>query len=333
MIKRKITAAILTAVMAMSLSACSKEKANTQTAVTTSATEANGNYPLEIKTYNGNRGELKENFKEVPKRVVAVYQSSIETLLALGQGDKIVLASGLDTDVKDEYKEQFSKIKYSEKAPSKEEVLGLEPDFITSWSSYFSDKKLGDAKAWNEKGINIYVQANSGAVKPNSLENEYNDIMNLGKIFNVEDKAKSIVDNMKSEIEKARKFVEGKEKVKTAILEVEKEGQYRVYGYDSIGGDIAKQVGANLVADKNGAIGKEDLIKLNPDVIFIVYFGDNKTANSELEKITKDEALKNISAVKNNRVNPIVLSEVYATGIRTLDGIKTITKGLYPDLK
>lgn len=325
--------ALALGVMVNFASCANKEKSQKNNSNPIKVEDKKGNYPIEITTYNGKKGPIKETFKEAPKRVVAVYQSSIETLLALGQADKIVLASQLDTPVKDEYKEAFKKIKYMEKAPSKEEVLGVNPDFITSWASYFGEKKLGDGKDWINKNINIYVQANSGAVKPNSLENEYNDILNLGKIFNVEDKANSIVNNMKMEIEKAKKYVEGKKKVRTAILEVEKEGHYRVYGYDSIGGDIAKQVGADLVADKNGSIGKEDLIKLNPDVIFVVYFGDNKTAISEIQKITNDSALKNLVSVKNNRVKPIVLSEVYATGIRTLDGIKTITKGLYPDLK
>lgn len=295
--------------------------------------QENAHYPVTITTYNWAKEPVEITFEKAPQRVVAIYQSAIETLLALNQEDKIIAAAYLDDPVKDEYKEAFSKIKYYEKRPTKEEILGMEPDFITSWHSLFSEKVYGDVKFWHERGINTYMQQNSGVKQPNTLENEYEDIINMGKIFDAEDKAIEIVENMKAEIEKAKKYVEGKEKVKTVILELGKEGQYRIYGKDSIGGDIATQVGANLVAKKNGRIGKEDLIALNPDVIFTVYYGDLIVSEKAVKSIVENPALASISAVQNNRVHPIVLSEVFASGVRTLDGIQTIVKGIYPDLK
>lgn len=316
--------------MALSIVACSSPNATKM--ATKEAGAKDSHYPVKIQNYDSKKNKIELTFKEAPKKVVAVYQSSIETLLALGLGDRIVLAGALDTEVKDNLKDDFSKVKkYQAKSPTKEEVLGAEPDFIFSWGSYFGEKTLGDVKWWHERNINTYMQQNAGVVRPNSLENEYTDILNMGKIFNVEDKAQKIVSDMKKDIEKAQNYAKTKEKVKAVILEVEKEGQYRIYGYDSIGGDIAKQTGAELVADKNGRVGKEDLIKLNPDVIFTVYFG-KKDKDSQLKQITDDNALASIKALKEKRVYPIILGEVYATGIRTSDGIKTISKGLYPGL-
>ena len=223
-------------------------------------------------------------------------------------------------------------IKYYEKLPSIEEAIVLEPDFLISWWSLFSEKNYGDVSNWTARGVNTYMWQNSGAKVPNTLDNELQDILNLGKIFDVEDKAQAIVDEMTAEIDKAVKFVEGKDKVRAIIIEMESDGKYRVYGEDSIGGDIAKRVGADLVAKENATIGKEDLVNLNPDVIFSVYFGDRIARDEAASTIMSDAALGSISAVKNNRVHPIVLSEVYASGVRTYDGIKTIIAGLYPDL-
>ncbi|GAU80088.1 vitamin B12 ABC transporter B12-binding component BtuF [Fusibacter sp. 3D3] len=64
----------------------------------------------------------------------------------------------------------------------------------------FAEKNYGDVAFWHERGINTYMQQNSGAVVPNSLENEYEDILNRGIIFNVQDKANQIVEDMKTEI-------------------------------------------------------------------------------------------------------------------------------------
>lgn len=294
------------------------------------ATESGDYYPVTITTYNYAKEPIELTFDKAPEKVVAIYQSGIETMLALGLEDHIAMAVMLDDPVKPEYEAAFAKIKYQENRPTKEEVLAMEPDFILSWYSLFGEKNYGDVGFWNERGINTYIWQNSGLISPNTLENEYQDILNIGKIFNVQDKAQAIVDQMKSEIQSARESVKDKEKVRAIIVEVEKDGQYRVYGEKTIGGDIASQVGAELLAKDAKTIGKEELIDLNPDVIFSVYYGDSIIKDQAQTAITEDDSLKSISAVQNNRVHPIVLSEVYASGIRTYDGIQTIIKGLYP---
>ncbi|WGX77009.1 hypothetical protein QJS64_08455 [Paraclostridium bifermentans] len=44
----------------------------------------------------------------------------------------------------------------------------------------------------------------------------------------------------------------------------------------------------------------------------------------------KDKALQSLNAVKNNRVYPIELGQMYCSGVRTIDGIETFANGLYP---
>ncbi|MDH6364905.1 iron complex transport system substrate-binding protein [Enterococcus sp. PF1-24] len=285
-----------------------------------------------ITTYDFVKNPVELAFEKVPERVVAVYQSPIEIMLALGLADHLVATAQLDTDVKPEYQAEFADIQYYDVSPGKEEILGLNPDFIFSWYSYFGPEKLGDIYFWNERGTNTYIAQNSGIQTPNTLAHEYEDIRNIAKIFKVEERGEEIIAEMEAEIAKAKDFVEGKEKVKAIIVEVAKDGMYRVYGADSIGGDMAQQVGAELVMDKNGTISKEELVALNPEVIFSVYFGEAIESEQAVSSFTENESLQNLSAVKNQRVEPIVLSEVYATGIRTFDGIVTISKGLYPDL-
>lgn len=332
--KSGIISGILVLLVLLTLISCGSKKEGEKNsgAAQTNEKPAEG-YPVEVKNYNHQKQEITLKFNKAPEKIVAVYQSPIETLLALGLGDRIVLAAGLDDPVLPEYEAEFKKIKkYQQDAPSKEEVLGLNPDFITSWYSFFGDKKLGEVNFWIDRGINTYMQVNSGVAANDSLQNEYDDIINMGKIFKVENKAQAIVDNMKNEIEKAKKFVEGKKPVTVLILEVEKEGQYRIYGENSIGGEIASKVGANIVIKEKGKVGKEDILKANPDVIFTIYYEGGITKDDAVNVLLNDPGLQNLNAVKNKKVYPMVLSEVYATGVRTLNGIKTITRGLYPEL-
>ncbi len=348
---KRLLSLVLAVLLMFSVVACSKPAEKTDAAETaaeetvkaeetkeetpqdTEKEEANSAYPVTIKTYNVAGEEVELTFEKAPERTLAVYQSALENLLALGvSGDKIVATAQLDIDVKPEWKAEFDKIKYYDDSPGKEEVLGLNPDFIVSWSSYFGEKKLGDIKFWNDKGINTYIIQNSGIKKPNKVEYAYEDIMNLGKIFDKEEKAMELVENMKKDIEAGAKYVEGKEKVKTLILEVGKPDEFRIYGKDSIGGDVATQVGADLVIAENGKVGAEDIINANPDVIFTVYYGDDLDKEEALKSLFENEKLASVNAIANKRVHAMNLSEVYASGVRTADAIKTIVKGLYPDL-
>ena len=73
---------------------------------------------------------------------------------------------------------------------------------------------------------------------------------------------------------------------------------------------------------------------LTPWMVSMPYEGDDaeEVKEEKLNVILDDESLASLSAVQNNRVIPIMLSEMYASATRTKDGIVTIANGLYPDL-
>ena len=203
---KKLTTLLLSVMLIVGLVSCgtSKQLSSNENSNVQSQENNDSHYPVTITTYNYLKEPVEITFDKAPERVVAIYQNSIETLLALGLEDKIVAAAGLDHDVKDEYKDAFSKVNYLEDfTPSKETIIMEKPDFILSWYSIFDDKRLGDIDYWNENGVNTYMSLNSGVVSERTIENEINDILNLGKIFNVEDKAQEIVDNMQTKIDAA----------------------------------------------------------------------------------------------------------------------------------
>ncbi|NCB62396.1 MAG: hypothetical protein EOM52_02100 [Clostridia bacterium] len=302
-------------------------------------------YPVTITTYNFAQEPVEFTFEKAPERVYADCQNNIETLLALGLGDKIVGCSGLDDEARAKLGDTFAKLNYYESMPSKEEVLGLTPDFISGWYGTFSDKLFGDVGFWQERGIGTYMSLNSAcrgpaAENPQTVEEECQDILTLGKIFDVEDKAQAIVDEIHAELDKINAYVAGRDKLTVAILE-DGGGTYRVYGEDVLGGNVAMQAGAELAVGKhgeNGDIGAEDLIAANPDAIFMVWYngftvGDVDYAGEQVTTlITGNPAFASLDAVKNNRVFAINLSRVYCSGMRTLDGVLDFAKNLYPEL-
>lgn len=301
-------------------------------------------YPITVTTYGTDGRELKTTYEKAPEKVLAVYQGCVETLLAMGLEEHIAATAGLDNEVPDEQKPAFSKTDYlDEFTPSLETVTMLEPDMIFSWGSLFRDTTLGDAEGWMDQGTNIYMNTNTHPVQEGksynkTLENEYTDLLNIGKIFDVQDRAEEIVRDMKESIEKVEEKTSGiKEKPDVLIVESGKDA-FTNYGKTSLGGDMVTKLGGKLANPDASKIGKEDIVAADPDVIFVVYMpysGDDpeEVKQEKLDVILKDQAYASLDAVKNKRVVPVMLSEMYASATRTKDGIVTFAKGLYPDME
>ncbi|SHJ55624.1 iron complex transport system substrate-binding protein [Hathewaya proteolytica DSM 3090] len=340
--KKMISIIIMLTICAFTLTACGGEKkanVNDQQSNKTETSDAkktDSHYPVKITTHNFKKEKVEITFNKAPERVICYGLNSVENMIALGLEDKIVLAMTRPEDVLPKYQEGLKKIPEIQKEfITKEKAIELNPDFILAWYSSFSDKRLGDVSFWHERNINTYMAYNSG-LGNQTLQNEYDDILNLGKMFNVEEKAEAIVKEMKDKVKKGQDFA--KEKAPEDIVILEDEGDvFRIYGENSIGGDIAMQVGANLVAkDKNKRLSAEDLIKLNPKMIFGVHFGPNsKSLNDKncMDVFKKNPALGNIDAVKNGKMYPTDLSLVYSPGVRVLESLDFFLEHLYPNAK
>lgn len=334
------TAAALSVCCALLLCACTApQPAETASQTAEQATAETAYAPITITNYNYAGQEVSYTYRQAPRRVVVVYQGSIETMIALGLEDHVIASYGLDNEVKDEWKDGFAAMHYHEEvfAPDKETVTLLQPDMILSWGSLFSDKMLGDVSAWNDKGVATYMNTNTrpgGYAR--TLENEYTDILNLGKIFAVEEKAEAIVGEMQQEIAQTLDATAQQAPVRVAVLEPMGD-TISNYGATTLAGDMVTQLGGQLANPDGNEISKEDLLACDPDVIFVVYMaysGDDPESvmAQQLAAITEDPALASLSAVQNDRVCLVMLGDIYAAGPRCIDGIRTLAAGMYPDL-
>ena len=109
------------------------------------------------------------------------------------------------------------------------------------------------------------------------------------------------------------------------------------YGASSLAGDMITQLGGELAAPDAKQVGKEDLVEQNPDVIFVVYMENSGDDGEDVKstcvaKVMEDPSFASLDAVKNGRVYPIMLGDMYASGARTIDGIRNFAAGLYPEL-
>ena len=161
---------------------------------------------------------------------------------------------------------------------------------------------------WNDKGVGTYINSNTARGGSRTLENEYTDILNIGRIFDVEEKAQDLVDEMQAQVA------------------------------DTLAGDMVTALGGELAKPEGSDMGKEDLVACDPDVIFVVYMaysGDDPESvmAQQLSLIQDDPAFASLSAVQSGNIHLIMLGDIYASGPRTIDGLRTLAQGMYPDLE
>ena len=336
-------AALLILACALTLSACTSQESEStfsrEESLTKATEESAAGYPVTITNFDSAGNEIQYTYSRPPERVVAVYQGSIETMIALGLEDRVIASYGLDNEVKPEWKEGLAAMNYQEAvfAPDQETVTLLQPDMIVSWGSLFSAKMLGDVSIWNKKGVATYMNSNTrpgGYAR--TLENEYTDILNLGRIFSVRARAEEIVAEMKKEVAQTLAEAEGKPAVRVAVVEPMGD-TISNYGKSSLAGDMISQLGGKLANPDGKEMSKEDLLACDPDVIFVVYMaysGDDpeSVVVNQMNSITADPALASLSAVQTGRVYPVMLGDIYAAGPRSIDGIKTLAAGMYPEM-
>lgn len=346
---KQILAAALAPAVLLLLGACaapssgaavSSEQAvsSAQTAPEAATQESAAGYPVTVTNYDANGDPVELTFTHAPERVVAVYQGSIETMIALGLEDHVVASYGLDNEVKPEWQEGLAAMNYQADvfAPDRETVTLLQPDLILSWGSLFSDKMLGDTSYWNERGTATYMNSNTRpGGHPRTVDNEYADILNLGRIFGVEEKAEALVAGMQAEIDSTLAAAAGRDPVRVAVVEP-LNGSVTNYGADTLAGGMVTRLGGTLANPDGHEMSKEDLLACDPDVIFVVYMaysGDDpeQVVQDQLAVISEDPALRSLSAVQSGRVLPVMLGDIYAAGPRTLDGIRTLAAGMYPE--
>ena len=327
-----IAAALLSCCLLSGCSPMVKEGAPRTEAVV----EDSAHYPVTVETLNSHGEMREETFRAPPKRVVCIWQNSIENLMALGVGDRIVAAMGLPDGsyLRPEYRDTYAKIPYtSMEHLDMETVMLQDPDLIVGWASSFDKKTLRGTDFWEGRGIGTYIAPGSSSkIQVHTIDYEYQDILNLGKIFDREEKAQELVSKMQDEIERAEGKAQKMGHHPRGLI-IEYLGKdITVYGERSLAGNILTSMGGELLGVGMRTISKEQLIEMDPEALFMVVCENAYDQMDQIvERLYQDQALQGLTCVKERRIYPLPLYAIYSAGVRTYDGIQIIGKGLYPE--
>ena len=312
-----------------SLAACgggTGDSAGTTQEATTTASASSTGRNLVINTYG-----TDEVFDSVPERIFSVNYECAQMLLGLGLDDKIVGTTSahfaLD-ELLPEYRSKIEALNTVGQSTAFEEILNNKPDFIFGHGWIFNEGGVAPQQDCIDNNIKYYAVTGTSGGK-STFEGVYDDLKNLGKIFEVEDKADEIIGGMKERLEKVK---ENAVKDEPTIF-VYDSGEKQAY----TAGDLALQteqielVGAkNLFKDLNETyveVSWEEVAKRNPDWILINEYEDENLTTTKTEFLKNNDALKDTNAIKNNHIISINLIEL-REGLQMVDGSEKLLKAL-----
>jgi iron complex transport system substrate-binding protein len=287
--------------------------------------------PLTITNYHYDLTENVELFDKVPERVISTNGSATELLLSLGIQKRMIGTCYLDNPPMPELLDAYNSIPVlSRQYPTKEQVLGIEPDFIVGWQSAFASRVLGDPSYWNKLGVATFMLRDASAL-PKSISNIYSDISDLGKIFMADDKANEIISEIEHELEDLKaKSAKRPVKMRALLVEYLPGGRMRAWGDNSTPGQMLLAIGAENVFPMTGDQNKEGIVKANPDAVIFIYM-DSTLADSKslMKDFQTDSILSYTNASKAKRLGLVPLSETYCPGVRLVSGLRHMSEILF----
>ena len=289
-------------------------------------------YPLTIQSCN-----REVTFKEAPKHAVSHDINMTQMMLALGLKSKMAGYSGVSgwKSVTPEMQSLLDGLpELAAKYPSVETLLNANVDFFFAGWDY-GMRVGGDLtpQTLQPLGINVYELTESCAFvmkRPAAtLDDTYNDLRNLGKIFDVQDRANALIADMQSQVAEVRKDLPA-EKPRVFLYD---SGEDRAMTSGRLGMPqalIDAAGGRNVLDDVEASwtrVNWETVVERNPQVIVIVDYSEI-TAEQKIEFLLKNKALQSVDAIKNQRF--IVIPYVQATpGIDNVLAVETLAKGFH----
>jgi len=274
-------------------------------------------------------------FDTPPQAAISNDVNLTEMMLVLGLADRMVGYTGISGwKTLDETMtagiEELPEL--SSKYPGKEVLIGADADFFFAGWNY--GMKVGGEvtpETLAPFGIDVYELTEScihiGEKSAASMDDMYNDILNLGLIFDVSDTAQALVAGYREELAQfTADLAPLTDAPSVFVYDSGEDTPFTAGRYAMPNALIEAAGGVNIMNDLEkswSTVGWEAVVERNPEVIVIVNYGE-VTAAEKRAFLMSNPAFADIDAVKNDRF--VTLEYVEATpGPRNIAAVKTLS--------
>jgi len=278
------------------------------------------------------------SFDAPPKRAISNDVNLTEMMLVLGLADHMVGYTGISgwKTLDEEMRANVKQLpELSSKYPTKEVIVGANADFFFAGWNY--GMKVGGEvtpETLEPFGVKVYelTESCTHIMKKGkaSINDMYDDLLNLGAIFDVEDTAKNLVNNYKAELKSFKDDLETGEPVRAFVYDSGEDTPFTAGLYAMPTALIEAAGGVNVMNgfEKSwGTVTWEEVVERDPQVVVIVNYGD-VTAEQKRDYMMSNPAFKNISAIENDRF--VTLEYVEATpGPRNIQAIQKLAEAFW----
>ena len=311
------------------------------------ANAAETTYPL---TINSCGQEI--TFQQAPARTVSVGQSTTEVLYLLGLADKVVGTALWIGPVLKGYEEANARVeRLADNDPSFEAVIGKKPDLVTTQFQWQIGPEgvVGTPAQFAELGVPVYTSPADCMGKDNSgggdgvrntvftMDLIYQEIRDLAKIFNVQDRGEEVVADLKKREEAARAKIASANGKLSAVFwfsSAELDIDPYVAGRNGAPGYIMSALGLKNVIESDEewpTVGWETIAKANPSIIVAGKMDRRRFPADDvavkLKFLATDPVASIMPAVKEGHVFEMDAQAMNPT-IRTIEGIETLAEAI-----
>lgn len=279
-------------------------------------------YPVTVQNYGR---EL--TITERPQRVLTLGPNCTELFAALGLSEYVVGRSLVNHSrgPLPELADSVSAIpELNHGSATREAVLTSGADFI-----YALDWEIGggvDIAEAESYGMNVYVNAAA------SLEQQYQEILDIGRIFGIEETAQAFVSDQKARIQAVQDKQSGAEPVDVLVYDSGGNGVFTCSGINFESLLIELAGGRNIFEDLTDkqwvTVSYEEVLARNPDMILIHDY-DSPSVEEKIQEIKSNPVLSQLDCVKNDRFAFIALESVLP-GNRMAYAVESLAEAFYP---
>lgn len=314
---KKIIAMILACVLAVSVTACSSGNSDT---AGTENTETAAPKTVTLTGLNAEGSTTKVEVPFNPQRIAVLDMAALDTLDALGVGDRVVGSAQTSLEYLQTYMNDDVANLGTIKEADLEAVMACEPDVI-----FIGGRLASSYDALSEIAPVVYLGTDT---EIGVVESVRKNATAIASLFGLEENVETLMADFDGRIEALSQFAEGK----NAIVSMVTSGSLNVLGNDSRCSLIGKEVGfENIGVDANidtathgNEASFEFVVDKDPDYLFVMdRDAAIQTEGAQLaQDIVENELIKGTHAYQEGHIVYLAHPAVWYTaegGVTALD--------------
>lgn len=273
-------------------------------------------------------------FAAAPTGVITLANNTTEIMLALGLEDHMAGIVGkidkLDPDLQARATNITIVAETAFPYPSREVILEANPDFLLSgYGGDFTENAYGSREYYADQNVaTFYMTDSCGSGDRITLEDTYTDILTLGQIFDVQDRAQALVASMQAT---AGDYVSD-DPVSVFVFSGDTVDSTATIGGAQLLSDLVYRAGGkNIFGDLDEAwmpeSSMEEILAHDPDFIVITQYAAIDP-DDIIAYWKQDPIMSQLSAVQNDRI--VVISTTWTVpSIHNGDAIRKMHDAFY----